>query len=121
MYGVLMANTLGCVAFSLPVQRWNLTFLSFQRFSTLLEAPARAARPKRGARVALGPEALRSRTGFEQRPTPISDPGRDPQVISGERDYAPKELGLRLAFTWPSAKETRWRLPAADMFRRADA
>ena len=26
MYGVLTANTLGCVAFSFPVQRWNLSF-----------------------------------------------------------------------------------------------
>jgi hypothetical protein len=32
MYGVLMAYSPGCVAFSLPVQRWNLIFLSFQRF-----------------------------------------------------------------------------------------
>jgi len=35
MYRVLTANTPGCVAFSCPVQRWNLKISKFRRFPPL--------------------------------------------------------------------------------------
>ncbi len=40
MYGVLTANTPGCVAFSLPVLRWNLRIFEIPAFS---DPPLRAS------------------------------------------------------------------------------
>ena len=48
MYGMLTANTPGCVAFSLPVQRWNLPDRSFQRLSRPLPSQRCARLTRRG-------------------------------------------------------------------------
>jgi hypothetical protein len=55
MYGVLTANTPGCVAFSFPVQRWNLKISGVPAFSVPpLRAKRDLARP--AGRVGSKPE-----------------------------------------------------------------
>src|SRR3982751_5244078 len=58
MYELLTANTPGCVAFSLPVQRRNLPSRSFLRLSRSSPQPALRAADTEGrfrARAASGP------------------------------------------------------------------
>ena len=60
MYRVLTANTPGCVAFSCPVQRWNLKISGVPAFSV---PPLRAKRDSRGRRERVGSKP-------ERRPVP---------------------------------------------------
>jgi hypothetical protein len=101
MYRVLTANTPGCVAFSLPVQRWNLTIFEIPTFSDL---PLRAS-AWRGQKSGGGsqpgrcsvPRALPSQGQFRGGKPRCRAPCGGLQVISGEARSAPG--------TWPSAKD----------------
>jgi hypothetical protein len=66
MYRVLTANTPGCVAFSCPVQRWNLKISGVPAFSV---PPLRAKRDSRGRRERVGSKP-------ERRPVPGTFQGR---------------------------------------------
>jgi len=97
MYRVLTANTPGCVAFSCPVQRWNLKISGVPAFSV---PPLRAKRDSRGRRERVGSKPERRpvpgtfQGRFWEATTPISDSYRSPQVISGERSGR-QHLGLQ--------------------------
>ena len=83
MYGLLTASTPGCVAFSLPVQRWNLTSRVRRVFPASPQPALRAADKERRfrARAASGPRhTLRPRDGLRH----------------GRTDYQ-ASLGLRYA------------------------
>ena len=80
MYELLTANTPGCVAFSLPVQRRNLPSRRFLRLSRSSPQPAlRAADTERRfrARAASGPRYfICSRDGLRHGRTDYPDPKR---------------------------------------------
>src|SRR5262249_37934367 len=105
MYGVLTAISPGCVAFSLPVQRWNLLILEIPAFSAPpFRASASRAAGKKGrlpARGAFGPAHLRSRAGLSSDGPRYRTPARGSQVIfRRERYSSAKHL---TSITWPAA------------------
>ena len=89
MYEVLTANTPGCVAFSLPVQRRNLRSRRFQRLSRPLPSQrcARLTQERRfRARAASGPRYfLCSRDGLRHGRTDYPDPKAVRYAMAGER------------------------------------
>ena len=93
MYGVLTANTPGCVAFSLPVQRWNLPILEIPASS----GPSLRASAERGQKrgAVSSPSGVQSQldgTVLRRTPRYRARP-KGSQVILGERYHA-KHLAI---------------------------
>src|SRR5512142_1811665 len=115
MYGMLIANAPGCVAFSLPVQAVELGFGVSSVFRPLLLVPAQLRGPQEGS--GSSPSGIRSPAPsfgcrFDEAMHLDTGPRRGPQVISRALRAPPPDLN-----TWLSATRDKAAPSAASMFQ----